>query len=330
LPDVVSLRMLQDHEPRDHEPREHESRIVSIRTEAQEFDQVFEIIRVSGGDARKFLQGQLTQDVERLDGAPSLLAAWCNPKGRVIAVMRMIDAGGPDNEIALAVPAGLAAALIRRLLMFRFRDRVDLIATGDEWAAQAVSDEGDLAQLGALDLLPAPDGRPAIRAGGLVAVDIGAASRCIEVWGPVSAMQAAGLAFRHPLSNAAWRLLLIQAGIPTIEAATAEKYTPHMLNLDCLGAISFNKGCYTGQEVVARTEHLGRSKRRLMHFRLDVPGAAAGDKLSHDGREVGKVVNTAGPHLLAIVPVELHGTQLSVRGHPASPVPLPYRIPPAT
>jgi hypothetical protein len=290
------------------------------------YSQLFEIIRVSGSDARSFLQRQLTQDVERLDDTPSLLAAWCNPKGRVIAVMRMIDAGGPDNEIALAVPAGLAAGIIRRFLMFRFRDRVDLVTAGDGWAAQAVSDEDDMAALGALDLLPAPDGRSATRARGLVAVDIGAASRCIEVWGPVPAMQAAGLPFRHPLPDAGWRLALIHAGIPTIEAATAEKYTPHMLNLDCLGAISFSKGCYTGQEVVARTEHLGRSKRRLMHFRTDVPGVTAGDKLSHDGREVGEVVNVAGLHLLAIVPVELHGEQLSVNGGSASPVPLPYSI----
>jgi hypothetical protein len=141
-------------------------------------------------------------------------------------------------------------------------------------------------------------------------------------------MQAAGLSFHRPLSDTEWKLALIQAGIPTIEAATTEKYTPHMLNLDCLGAISFSKGCYTGQEVVARTEHLGRSKRRLMHFRVDAPGVAAGDRLSHDGRDVGEVVNEAGQHLLAVVPVELHGEELSIHGRRASPVPLPYAIPP--
>jgi hypothetical protein len=288
---------------------------------------VFEIIKVSGSDACGFLQGQLTQDVERLDDTPSLLAAWCNPKGRVIAVMRMIDAGGPDNEIALAVPADLAAALIRRFLMFRLRARVELAPAGDSWAAYAVSNREDIAALEALDLLPQDDGESAVRARGLVAVDNATASRCIEVWGPVSAMQAAGLSFRQPLSDTDWKLALIQAGIPTIEAATTEKYTPHMLNLDCLGAISFSKGCYTGQEVVARTEHLGRSKRRLMHFRMDAPGAASGDRLSHDGRDVGEVVNAAGQHLLAVVPVELHGEELSIDGRRASPVPLPYAIP---
>jgi folate-binding protein YgfZ len=293
-----------------------------------EGEAVFEIIRVSGRDGRGFLQGQLTQDVEGLDDMPSLLAAWCNPKGRVIAVMRMIDAGGPDNEIALAVPAGLAAALIQRFLMFRFRARVELTATGEAWTAHAVSDKADIAALEAVDLLPAGGGPSVVRARGLVAVDNAAAPRCVEVWGPVSAMQAVGLSFRRPLSDTEWKLALIQAGIPTIEAATTEKYTPHMLNLDCLGAISFSKGCYTGQEVVARTEHLGRARRRLMRFRMDAPGVAAGDRVIHDGQEVGEVVNVAGLHLLAVVPVELHREELSIDGRRASPVPLPYAIPP--
>lgn len=287
---------------------------------------MFEIIIVRGDDARAFLQGQLTQDVERLGDMPSLLAAWCNPKGRVISVLRMIDAGGPDHEIALAVPAGLAAAMIRRFLMFRFRARVDLTAAGDAWAGQAVSDDEDIALLRSLDLLPAGGGS-AIRARGLVAVDIGAASRSIEVWGPAPAMQAAGLQFRRPLSDTGWKLALIHAGIPTIGADTMEKYTPHMLNLDRLGAISFHKGCYTGQEVVARTEHLGRSKRRLMHFRMDAPAAEPGSTLEHDGREVGEVVNVAARHVLAVVPVELHGEALSINARRASPVPLPYAIP---
>jgi hypothetical protein len=242
--------------------------------------------------------------------------------------MRMIDAGGPDSEIALAVPAGLAAALIQRFLMFRFRARVELTATGEAWAAHAVSDKADIAALEAVDLLPAGGGPSVVRARGLVAVDNAAAPRCVEVWGPVSAMQAVGLSFRRPLSDTEWKLALIQAGIPTIEAATTEKYTPHMLNLDCLGAISFSKGCYTGQEVVARTEHLGRARRRLMRFRMDAPGVAAGDRVIHDGQEVGEVVNVAGLHLLAVVPVELHREELSIDGRRASPVPLPYAIPP--
>jgi hypothetical protein len=289
---------------------------------------VFEVISVSGKDARSFLQGQLTQDVGRLGEVPALLAAWCNPQGRVVTVMRMIDAGGPGNEIALALPAGLAAIVVERLLKFRFRASVDLVSATGAWRAFAISGNDDIETLGKSGLLPQGNGQAAVCARGVVAVDTGALPRCIEVWGTAAALQKTGLVFRRPFSDTDWRLALINAGIPTIEAATTEKFTPHMLNLDCLGAISFNKGCYTGQEVVARTEYLGSSKRRLMHFCLDVPGAAAGQKLSYNDREIGEVVNAAGQHLLAVVPVELHGKDLSLDGRVASPVELPYALPP--
>ncbi len=84
-----------------------------------------------------------------------------------------------------------------------------------------------------------------------------------------------------------------------------------MLNLDKLGAISFTKGCYTGQEVVARTEHLGKSKRRLMRYQADQDGIAVGDKLSDGERDVGTVVNVVGRDLLAVTPVELHDQTLT-------------------
>ena len=286
---------------------------------------LFDIIKVSGSDARSFLQGQLTQDVTRLGNAldvvPSLPAAWCNAKGRVIAVLRVL--AGDDGEIALVVPAALAEHLVKRFFMYRFRANVDFAIAGDEWSALAVTAEDDLAAAAALGLLPQNAGNPA-RAGGLIAVDIGAEPRCIEVYGPTAAYRQSRLAFSRPLTDVEWRLALIRAGSPLIEAATSEKYTPHMLNLDRLGAVSFRKGCYTGQEVVARTEHLGSSKRRLMRFRTEGAHAAVADKLRHGERDVGEVVNAVGEELLAVVPVELHGQALEVHGAAAQPVALPY------
>ena len=99
-----------------------------------------------------------------------------------------------------------------------------------------------------------------------------------------------------------------------------------MLNLDALGAISFTKGCYTGQEVVARTEHLGKSKRRLMRYEADGDGIAVGDKLSDGERNVGEVVNVAGRSLLAVTPVELHEQSLKADGVTAKPMGLPYTL----
>lgn len=289
-------------------------------------NRLFDIVRVSGPDARLFLQGQLTQDLARLDDAPSLRAAWCNPKGRVIAVVRIIEAREGSDETCLSVPAGMADALVKRLLMFRFRARVDIALAGSGWGAFAVSDERDIAALDELGLLRRGGAGSAARNAGVVAVDTGAPAQCVEVYGPLAAMQEAGLALSRPLTDAEWQLALINAGVPMIDAATTEKYTPHMLNLDCLDAISFTKGCYTGQEVVARTQHLGKSKRRLMHYRTEEPLAGSGDKLRHDDREAGEVVNAVGEHLLAVVPVELRGSTLSLEGHPATPVDLPYAL----
>jgi folate-binding protein YgfZ len=119
---------------------------------------------------------------------------------------------------------------------------------------------------------------------------------------------------------------LIQAGVPTIDATNGEKYTPHMLNLDKLGAISFTKGCYTGQEVVARTENLGKSKRRLMRYHADHPGLSVGNKLTLAGKNVGEIVNVSGQELLAVSPVEMHSEVLSSGKTVVSPRGLPYRI----
>lgn len=119
---------------------------------------------------------------------------------------------------------------------------------------------------------------------------------------------------------------LIDAGIATIDDRNAEQFTPHMLNLDKLGAISFRKGCYIGQEVVARTENLGKSKRRMMRYRAESCELAPGDKLSHDGRNVGDVVNASGNNLLAVTPVDLHGRPLACNGVQLVPAGLPYDI----
>ena len=218
-------------------------------------------ITVSGPDAVEFLQGQLTQDVGKLADAGRLLAAWCNPKGRVIAVLRLLAL---DNGIGLVVPASLAESLVARLTMYRLRSRVDF-------------EVGD----------PAPDA--------LDDDEIDAAA-------------------------------LIRAGRAFIDESNSEAYTPHMLNLDKLDAISFSKGCYTGQEVVARTEHLGKSRRRLMRYEADSEGISVGDKLADGEHNVGEVVNVARRDLLAVTPVEIHDRPLSANGITVTPKGLPYPL----
>jgi folate-binding protein YgfZ len=116
---------------------------------------------------------------------------------------------------------------------------------------------------------------------------------------------------------------LVEKGFPWVGATQSEQFTPHMLNLDLLGAVSFDKGCYTGQEIVARTHYKGATKRRALKFESPEP-VAEGDKVQLDGRDVGDVLNVAGNQLLAVVPVDKADAGLSVGDVPLQPLPLPY------
>lgn len=209
-------------------------------------------LTICGSDAFDFLQGQLTNDLRRLESATEILAAWCNPRGRVIwlGTVKPVEDG-----YGLAVPADMADAIARRLTMFRFRARVDI----------AVVDESATAD-------------------------------------PV---------------------VLVRNGVPYIGPAQSEQFTPHMLNLDLLDAVSFDKGCYTGQEIVARTHYKGATKRRTMRFSSENP-VAEGDKVQLVGRDIGEVLNVARNDLLAVVPVDKADDALTAEGNRLTHHKLPY------
>jgi tRNA-modifying protein YgfZ len=116
---------------------------------------------------------------------------------------------------------------------------------------------------------------------------------------------------------------LIRTGVARIAAEQSEKFTPHMLNLDLLDAISLDKGCYTGQEIVARTHYKGATKRRTVRFESEVP-VNVGNKVSVGDRDVGEVLNAADLDLLAVVPVDRIGDALSVGASKLTYIPLPY------
>lgn len=270
---------------------------------------MYRLIKVSGADRREFLQGQLTQDVFALSDHGSLLAAWCNPRGRVIATLRLLALG---DSIGLVIAADLAEAVCANLARFRFRAKVQFEIIDDKWQSVAWQHQDESA------LVPtAHDVVSARYASGVPIAEIFGSAEEIATSAPPGAIT---------LADQAWRQALIRAGVPVIGKVNSEKFTPHMLNLDRLDAISFSKGCYTGQEIVARTQNLGASKRRLMRYTSDTNAIDAGDKLSLDGKNVAEVVNSAAGDLLAVAPVALHGQILEFRGTAVTPAALPYAI----
>ncbi|MEQ9560962.1 MAG: hypothetical protein RLN69_00465, partial [Woeseiaceae bacterium] len=128
------------------------------------------------------------------------------------------------------------------------------------------------------------------------------------------------------LDDNAWMAARISAGHVDISAANSALYTPHMLNLDRCGAISFEKGCYTGQEIVARTEHRGRSKRRTLLFQCDAPELVIGDTVKDADNDIGTVVNAVGNQCLAVVPLDVADKSPDIRGYPAILQSLPYEL----
>jgi len=282
-------------------------------------NELYKLITVSGADAAQFLQGQLTQNVALPGGQQSMLAACCSPQGRVITTMRLVSL---DAAIGMILPTDMAAPVVALFSKYRMRSDVKFHISADDWAGMALYQDLDLLQLRAAGLLP--EVNASIVKNGILSVRYASPEPFVELFAEKNEFASRHLKFNAPLGHDGWQIALIRAGIPVISGDNTEKYTPYMLNLDRLDAISFDKGCYTGQEVVARTEHLGSSKRRLMRYSCNASSIEVGDSLEHGDRSVGKVVNVAAQDLLAVTPVDLHEEALTLGGAVAEPVGLPY------
>jgi folate-binding protein YgfZ len=280
-------------------------RLTDFRCEGQ---LLYRIILVSGGDAADFLQGQLTQDVGLVRQSECLPAAWCNAQGRVITTLQILAI---DQGYGLVVPEGIAEAAIARLHMYRLRSKVTFQLAGAGWQLFATSAE-------AIRAVAVSDG---IWRNDLPSSELG-----VEIVASTGSAAETVLRSLPRLDEATWKTARIQAGRVDISVANSALYTPHMLNLDLIGAISFSKGCYTGQEIVARTENLGRSKRRTLRYKCEAKDMAIGDTLLDGAAEAGVIVNVSGSDLLAVVPIAKAGSPLQVRGIEAIPQPLPYDI----
>lgn len=276
------------------------------------------VIAVTGRDARTFLQGQLTNDLLGLERHPGMLAAYCNRQGRVLATLRLAaDAEG----VLIVLHRRLATTLIAQISRYvlradvRFEDRSDRISVA-----------------GLVEAGPDPRGPPPAGAGsGLT--QLVANSRRILLVGARATLDAS-LASVPSCSAADWDRACIADGEPLVQPETAALWLPQMLNLDLLGAVSFGKGCYVGQEIIARAQHLGHIKRRMLryvgpaHVALQ-PGHALFSGESLAAQVVAAAGDAGSTQCLAVVELRYCSDLLGVKpgGSEFVPADLPYAIP---
>lgn len=252
------------------------------------------LLGAEGDDAATFLQNQLTNDIRSLDDGLSQLAGYCTPKGRLLGIFRLF---GDGTRFYLRMPAEIVEPLHKRLQMFVLMSKVTL--TPADEALQRIGIAGPRAGA-ALEkhLGTRPGGVDAvIRQDPFCVVQVPGEQR-YEIYAPAKQLAALWQSLESelkPVGADAWPLLDILNGVPTVYEATVEHFIPQMVNLERIGGVSFKKGCFPGQEVVARMHYRGQSKRRMFRFacpgEAPAPGtpvmAAGGDK----PREAGEVVD---------------------------------------
>jgi folate-binding protein YgfZ len=281
-------------------------------------------IEVRGRDAAAFLHGQLARALDVLVPGAAPLAAWLDSRGRVRALPRVVRLG--EDRWLLSIERDVAEATASKLRMFVLRSAVT-IAVGDYACGALVgTDDAGLLAVGLPAETPVDT---AVTRGAAHAIRIGPV-----VWqliGPAAALDDLGGALERGPASLAQRAEMA-LGIPAIGAAAADRYVAQMLNLDRLGAVTFDKGCYPGQEVVARVHNLGSVKRRARRYASSAAAPPAGAAvLTAAGEPVGEVVCAAdapvGSELLAVIDHAAADAELSVDGVPLRAEPLPFAVP---
>jgi len=302
------------------------------------------LIAATGEDAAAFLHNQLTNDIEHLDHTQVRLAGYCSPKGRLLATILIWKSA---QQIMLQLPRQIQPAVQKRLQMFVLRAKAKLADISDSHIALGLA--GHAVQSALSDWfaeLPAvPYAKLENASGTLIRMaDADGMPRYQWITDPQTAQAAwPVLAARlRPAAAHAWRLSEIRAGIPQITQATQEQFVPQMINYELVGGVNFKKGCYPGQEIVARTQYLGKLKRRMVAARLAAPNVAAGAEVFSETdpqQPCGMIVNAepASPGLteclVEIKLAALNGATVhlgSIDGAPLQFHSLPYALPEAS
>lgn len=296
------------------------------------------VLDFTGEDAETFLHGQLSCDVLAMDAGSGSYGSYCTPKGRMLADFLLWRVAG---GFRMALSRSLVAPIQKRLRMYVLRSKVQIADASDAVALLGASGEAASAALGSLvaevpqracETRPLGEGGTLIALGGrrwLLAVPVESAR---DLW--------SGLAARlRPVGTPCWEWLDIRNGVPLVTARTQEQFVPQMTNLELIGGVNFNKGCYPGQEIVARTQYLGKVKRRMFLAHLE-SGAAPmpGEEIFSDdlpGQSSGMVVSAqpapeGGYDLLAVVQLSSRESSTVHLRTPEGPVlrflELPYAV----
>ncbi|MVW73164.1 folate-binding protein YgfZ [Bordetella sp. 15P40C-2] len=306
----------------------------------------YAVIAASGDDALAFLHGQLTQDVTGLSPDAARLAGYCTAKGRLLATMVMWlaqatpggEAQPTDPRLYALVRRDLSEALVKRLSMFVLRAKAKLTLTplhvAGVWTMAGNEASLEAAAGGALPTSPWQ--RAELPTGTWIAAPSVTGPRWWWIATDEQLQQAAALASLCRLGDAdAWQAGDLAAGLPWVCAATQDLFIPQTLNLDLIEGVNFTKGCYPGQEVVARSHYRGTVKRRTAYGQLDsstqapAPGTDIYDA-QHPDEPRGRIVNAArGGALFEIALAALDGGDLRVGaadGAKLSVAPLPYDL----
>ncbi len=253
------------------------------------------LIEVSGADAASFLHNQLTNDIENLPAGCARRAGYCSPKGRLLATFL---AWRQNESILLAVAADIQAAVQKRLGMFVLRAKAKLRDATPDHVVLALGGAGADAALGRyFDALPADALAIAQNAHGTLIRLPDAAGQARYQWiVPVAEASAAHAALSQqlqPVETAVARWLDVRTGVPWIGAATQEQFVPQMINWEVVDGVNFRKGCYPGQEIVARSQYRGTIKRRLFLAHVDAEATPAMELFQEGEQPCGMVVNAA-------------------------------------
>lgn len=301
------------------------------------------LVQATGEDTLSFLQGQLSCDVRKIQPEQAQYGCYCSPKGRILAnFIAWSDDRGQD--VFLQMPRSILEGIRKRLSMFVLRAKVKLLDPSAELIRLGIA--GEQARKLLTEVLPTltlPELPLGVAYGPGMTILCLAPNRFELIATPEQGAHLKTMLTQQVpvVSFMSWQWLDIQAGLPTIFAETQEQFIPQMVNMDLIGGISFQKGCYPGQEIVARTQYLGKLKRRMVRVHIDserpiLPGDSL-YSIKLGDQACGMIVNATpspvqGWDALAVIQLDVleDGNTIhwkSLEGAPLNCLPLPYALP---